>query len=129
MRRMGIVRETRRYFYKAELYRLRGTLTLQIDGPAAEDEAEANIRQTLEIAGRQKARVLELRAAICLCRLLQARGRSRDGLRVLNTAYLWLTEGAGTYDLIEAGPGQFRCCLLASELPSIIPAHMLGSTV
>ena len=67
-------RESRAYFYEAELYRLRGVLVLQTGGRTAQDEAEANIRQALEIAQKQKARALELRAAVSLCRLLQARG-------------------------------------------------------
>jgi predicted ATPase/DNA-binding winged helix-turn-helix (wHTH) protein len=100
---LSIVRESRTYFYEAELYRLRGALILQNNGRAAEDESEANFRQALEIASRQKAKALELRAAVSLCRLLQARGRPRDGLRVLHKAFGWFTEGAGTADLIEAG--------------------------
>jgi tetratricopeptide (TPR) repeat protein len=100
---LSIVRESRTYFYEAELYRLRGALVLQINGRAAEDEAEANFRQALEIAARQKARSLELRAAMSLCRLLQARGRPRDGLRILKKAYDWFLEGIGTADLTEAG--------------------------
>jgi len=99
---LSIVRETRTYFYEAELYRLRGALVFQINGRAAEDEAEANFRQALEIANRQKARALELRAAMSLCRLLQLRGMPGEGLRILATAYEWFTEGAATADLTEA---------------------------
>jgi tetratricopeptide (TPR) repeat protein len=99
---LAIVRESRTNFYEAELYRLRGALVFQINGRAAEDEAEANFRQALEIAARQKARALELRAAMSLCRLLRARGRPRDGFRILSTACDWFTEGAGTADLTEA---------------------------
>lgn len=100
---LALVRESREYFHEAELYRLRGVLVLQTGGRAAEDEAEANIRQALEIAQKQKARALELRAAVSLCRLLQARGMPQDGLRALAPAYRWFTEGAGTADLMEAG--------------------------
>jgi len=100
---LALVRESRAYFHEAELYRLRGVLVLQTGGRAAEDEAEANIRQALEIAQKQKARALELRAAVSLCRLLQARGMPQDGLRALAPAYRWFTEGAGTADLMEAG--------------------------
>ena len=84
---LGLLRESRTYFYEAELYRLRGVLILQTGGRAAEDEAEANFRQALEIAKKQKARALELRSAVSLCRLLQARGMPRDGLRFLAPAY------------------------------------------
>jgi DNA-binding winged helix-turn-helix (wHTH) protein/predicted ATPase len=99
---LGLVRESRAYFYEAELYRLRGVLLLQAGGRAAEDEAEANIRQALEIAQKQKARALELRAGVSLCRLLQARGMPQDGLRALAPTYRWFNEGAGTADLMEA---------------------------
>ena len=53
---LGLVRKnkSRTYFYEAELYRLRGALLLQTGGRAAEDEAEANFRQALEIAGSRK---------------------------------------------------------------------------
>jgi adenylate cyclase len=113
---LAIVRESRTNFYEAELYRLRGALVLQINGRAAEDEAEANFRQALEIASRQKARALELRAAVSLCRLLQARGRPRDGFRILSAACDWFTEGTGTADLTEAR-------LLVAESPQ--PAQSL----
>ena len=100
---LGLVRESRAYFYEAELYRLRGVLRLQICGRAAEDETEADIRHALEIAQKQKARALELRAAISLCRLLQARGLPQDGIRALTPAYNRIHEGAGTADILEAG--------------------------
>ena len=96
------VRESRTYFYEAELYRLRGVLVLQAGGRAAEDEAEASFRQALEIANRQKARSLELRAAVSLCRLLHVRGMPREGLRVLIPVYRWFQEGSATADLLEA---------------------------
>jgi len=99
---LGLLRESRSYFYEAELYRLRGALILKSSGRTAEDEAEANFRQALEIANKQRARAFELRAAVSLCRLLQARGMPSDGLRILGTAYAWFTEGAETADLTEA---------------------------
>jgi DNA-binding winged helix-turn-helix (wHTH) protein/tetratricopeptide (TPR) repeat protein len=101
---LGLLRKnkSRTYFYEAELYRLRGGLVLQIGGRAAEDEAEANFRQALEIAKKQEARALELRAAVSLCRLLHARGMPREGLRALAPAYRWFKEGAETADLTEA---------------------------
>ena len=99
---LGLLRKSRSYFYESELYRLRGVLVLQTGGRAVEDEAEANFRQALEIATRQKAKALELRAAMSLCRLLQMRGMPGEGLRILATAYEWFTEGAVTADLTEA---------------------------
>jgi DNA-binding winged helix-turn-helix (wHTH) protein/predicted ATPase len=99
---LGQVRGSRTYFYEAELYRLRGVLVLRAGGRAAEDEAEANIRQALGIAKGQKARALELRAAVSLCRLLQTRGMPQDGLRALGLVYRWFKEGSATADLTEA---------------------------
>ena len=96
------VRGSRTYFYEAELHRLRGVLVLQAGGRAAEDEAEASFRQALGIAKRQKARALELRAAVSLCRLLHSRGMPQDGLRVLAPIYRWFKEGSATADLTEA---------------------------
>ena len=99
---LGQVRGSRTYFYEAELYRLRGVLVLQAGGRAAEDEAEANFRQALGIAKQQKARALELRAAVSLCRLLHTRGMPQDGLRALTPVYRWFKEGSATADLAEA---------------------------
>jgi predicted ATPase len=99
---LALVRESRTYFYEAELYRLRGVQVLKTGGRAAEDEAEANFRQALEIAKKQKARALELRAAMSLCRLLNARGLPGEGLSTLNAAYRWFAEGTATADLTEA---------------------------
>jgi predicted ATPase len=99
---LGQVRGSRTYFYEAELYRLRGALILENGGCAAEDEAEANFRQALAIAQRQKAKALELRAAVSLCRLLQTRGMPREGVRTLASVYNWFKEGSATGDLSEA---------------------------
>ena len=101
---LGLLRKnkSRTYFYEAELYRLRGALLLQTGGRAAEDEAEANFRQALEIARKQEARALELRAAVSLCRLLQTRGMPQEGLKALVAVYRWFKEGTGTADLAEA---------------------------
>ncbi|MEO8129599.1 MAG: hypothetical protein ABI822_21040, partial [Bryobacteraceae bacterium] len=96
------VRGSRTYFYEAELYRLRGNLILQIGGRAAQDEAQANFRQALSVAKRQKAKSLELRAAISLCHLLRGRGLPADGLRALTPVCRWFKEGSETPDLAQA---------------------------
>src|SRR5262245_57446912 len=52
-------------FYEAELYRLKGTLTLQskVPGPKPKvDEAEECFLTAIEIARKQQAKSLELRA-------------------------------------------------------------------
>jgi hypothetical protein len=54
-------------FYEAELYRLRGELA------SSPDQAEADFRRALDVARRQGARALELRAAESLARLTHPR--------------------------------------------------------
>jgi len=88
-------------FAEAELYRLRGELLLARGGAAAED-AESAFRRALEVAAGQKARCLELRAAMSLARLGQARGERRLGHQTLAEVYAWFTEGYETIDLNEA---------------------------
>ncbi len=87
-------------FAEAELYRLRGELLLALRGAAAED-AESAFRRALEVAAAQKARCLELRAAMSLARLGQARGERRLAHQTLAEVYAWFTEGFDTSDLRE----------------------------
>lgn len=66
-----------------EQHRLRGELLLL--GPGAEAEAEAALRQSLEVARRQRSRSLELRAASSLARLLQGQGRAAEDRDLLSS--------------------------------------------
>jgi predicted ATPase len=83
-----------------EQYRLRAELLLLV--PDFETEAEATLRQALELAKGQQSRSLELRAAMSLARLLQKQGRAAEGRCLLAECYAWFTEGFGTADLQEA---------------------------
>jgi predicted ATPase len=65
------------------------------------EEAEPCFDQALAIARGQRARSLELRAAISLSRLRALQGRPADR-RQLADAYRWFTEGFNTGDLQEA---------------------------
>jgi adenylate cyclase len=87
-------------FAEAELYRLRGELLLARGGAAAED-AEGAFRRALEVAVGQKARSLELRVAMSLARLAQARGDRRLAYQRLAEVCAWFTEGSDTSDLRE----------------------------
>jgi len=88
-------------FNEAELYRLKGELLLMSAGPGAE-EAERCFRQAVEIARRQSAKSLELRAAMSLSRLLHRQGKREDARRLLAEIYAWFTEGFDTADLKDA---------------------------
>src|SRR5215831_17570153 len=59
--------------WEAEICRLRGVLLLRQTGTPQSD-AEACFRQALDVARRQEAKSLELRAAISLSRLWQQQG-------------------------------------------------------
>jgi len=99
------------HFCDAELHRLRAEILLDMDDNAIE-EAEALFNQALEIARRQEAKTLELRAATSLARLWQRQGKrgmpsealaKEDAARdLLAPVYAWFTEGFDTRDLKEA---------------------------
>ena len=102
-------------FYEAELYRLKGELILQrlnfqyidansrlIHNPQAAAEAETSFRRAIEIASRQQAKSLELRAVMSLSRLRQKQGREPEAHQILKNIYGWFTEGFDTADLKDA---------------------------
>jgi class 3 adenylate cyclase/predicted ATPase len=106
-------------FYEAELYRLKGTLTLQskaglrqvsdkcqdmseVSNTHTEAEAEAWFRKAIDIARRQSAKSLELRAVMSLGRLWQGQGKKDEARQLLAEIYGWFTEGFDTKDLREA---------------------------
>jgi tetratricopeptide (TPR) repeat protein len=83
-----------------EQYRIRAELLLL--APGNEEEAEAWLRQSLNLAGSRGAKSLELRAAMSLARLLRQQGRAAEGREKLTECYAWFTEGFDTPDLREA---------------------------
>jgi predicted ATPase len=94
-------------FYDAELYRLKGELSLQagtVGGahPTREAEAEECFWKAIEIARRQQAKSLELRAVMSLSRLWRSRGKRDEAHQMLVEVYGWFTEGFDTKDLQEA---------------------------
>jgi predicted ATPase len=126
--------------HEAELYRLKGTLTLQSQASLGQvrdksktsqnksevpntqhltpstQEAEAYFHKAIEIARRQQAKSLELRAVMSLVRLRQqqatqcaSRTTQHEACTMLAAArnllseiYGWFTEGFDTKDLQEA---------------------------
>jgi len=86
-------------FYEAELRRLRGQLLLC---GAREAEAEACFLEAIEVARRQQARWLELRAAMSLGRLRQQQGRADEACRLVADVLGGFTEGFETAHLREA---------------------------
>ncbi|MGE0820952.1 MAG: AAA family ATPase [Candidatus Binatia bacterium] len=107
---LATAERNREHFYEAELYRVKGTLTLQARAPRGdstrntqlETEAETYFHKALAIARNQSAKSWELRAAVSLARLWQSQGRRREARELLEGVYLWFTEGFDTKDLREA---------------------------
>jgi class 3 adenylate cyclase/predicted ATPase len=64
--------------------------------------AEACYLEACEIARRQMAKSMELRAAASLARLWSRQGRVDDALKLLAPVYGWFTEGFDTPDLTDA---------------------------
>src|SRR5262245_27536136 len=119
---------------EAELYRLKGTLTLQskVQGPKSKAEEESRVSialhdvtgaeagtvgsahptedeeavacflKAIEIARRQQAKSLELRATTSLARFWQQQGKQHAARSMLAEIYGWFTEGFETKDLQEA---------------------------
>jgi predicted ATPase len=65
-------------------------------------EAETWLQRALDVARRQEAKSLELRAAISLSRLWQQHGKRAAARALLLPIYGWFTEGFDTTDLQEA---------------------------
>jgi predicted ATPase len=87
--------------YEAETHRLKGELLLRQDYSNA-PEAQRCFQRAIEIAGKQSARSLELRATMSLARLLAKQGRRDEARTMLAEIYNWFTEGFDTADLKDA---------------------------
>jgi adenylate cyclase len=93
-------------WWEAELHRLEGEILLAAadDGGrdrGCGDRADACFRSALEVARRQQARSLELRAALSLSRLW-SRSRRDEARRLLGGVLETFTEGHDTPDLRAA---------------------------
>lgn len=112
------IEKTDERFYEAELWRIKGELTLQqrqvssVKEPKVQRpkgpfrtpqlEAEACFLKAIEIARQQQAKSLELRATMSLARLWQQQGKRDEARQMLAEIYGWFTEGFDTRDLQEA---------------------------
>jgi predicted ATPase len=88
-------------YWEAEVCRLRGVLLLRQPG-TPQAEAEAWLQRALDVARRQEAKSLELRAAMSLSRLWQQQGKQEAARELLAPVYDWFTEGFDTADLQDA---------------------------
>jgi adenylate cyclase len=109
------VAENGERIWEAEVYRLKGKLMLEASFPSpqatspksqatreVEQEAEECFHKAIEIAQKQQAKSLELRATMSLTRLWQKGGKRAEAHKLLSEVYNWFTEGFDTKDLQEA---------------------------
>jgi adenylate cyclase len=137
---LATIEKTGEHCYEAELYRLKGELTLQLkikegsrvgiahqEGSIAEavmvggshlteEEAEGYLLKAIEIARKQQAKSLELRAVMSLVLLRRQQAQDHESRttqheshnklgeahKMLSEVYNWFTEGFDTKDLQEA---------------------------
>jgi tetratricopeptide (TPR) repeat protein len=112
---LELVQRTGSRINEAEMRRLKGELLLmewaQALACASEDdrlkpvppvEAARCFRDAIEVARRQSAKSLELRATMSLARLLTKQGRRNEARAMLAEIYNWFTEGFDTADLKDA---------------------------
>jgi len=96
-----LVEQQEERWWEAEIYRLQGVLLLHQRG-ASQVEAEAWLQRALDVARRQEAKSLELRATMSLARLWQQQGKRYAARELLAEVYGWFIEGFDTADLQEA---------------------------
>jgi predicted ATPase len=96
------------HLWDAEMHRQRGELLLLKDAPKVSKDfkhgayAEACFLQAIELARKQNAKSLELRAAASLSRLWATEGKRTEARDLLANIYGWFIEGFDTPDLQEA---------------------------
>jgi predicted ATPase len=95
------VERTGERLWEADLYRLRGELIL-VSSTDDSDQAQMSLLHALEVARKQGAKSLELRAASSVAVLWRKQGRAADARTLLAPVYDWFTEGFETADLRKA---------------------------
>ena len=87
--------------WEAELHRQRAQILLALT-PSRVSDAEFHLKKSIEVARRQHAKSLELRAATSLAELWRTRERLDEARKLLGPICDWFEEGADTADLRRA---------------------------
>ena len=95
-------------YVMANLLRLKG-LCLRARGER--EAAEVSLREAIDVARGQAAKMLELKATVALCELLRERGQGTAIRPLLAPLVQWFTEGLDLPDILQARA-------LLSELPA-----------
>jgi predicted ATPase len=97
---LSIVAQSQAGWYEIQLYRLQGELLLQLG--ADWQDAEQSFLQSLEIARKRQALMLELNTAISLSRLWIEQGRAMEVPELLQPIIARFDEDSGDSDLEHA---------------------------
>ena len=98
---LSLAKETREHWSDSHLYRVKGRILLQCargDAALAEDAFSSAI----EVARRQGARSLGLRAGLSLAKLYRSTGRPRDAYAVLAPALDGFSPNSEMPEIVEA---------------------------
>jgi predicted ATPase len=96
------VHRTGERLFEAELYRLQAEAHLGEFGRADPNRAHSMLANAMTTAGRQGAKLLELRPATSLARLWCEQDQSNKARELLAPICAWFTEGFDTADLTQA---------------------------
>jgi DNA-binding winged helix-turn-helix (wHTH) protein/tetratricopeptide (TPR) repeat protein len=94
--------KSRSFFYEAELWRLRGVVLTEAFGSMREQEAHDCFERAVEVATRQGARILLLRAELTRARSYASSRGAGDAVKALGALYASFAEGMDTVDLLDA---------------------------
>jgi predicted ATPase len=98
---LELVQLTGTRIFEAEMRRLKGELLLMGDQSTVVEAARC-FGDAIEVARRQGAKSLELRATMSLARLLMKQSRRDEARAMLAEIYNWFSEGFDTADLKDA---------------------------
>jgi len=98
---LAVADEHEDHCWEADTYRLKGELLLK-QNDSNTPEAQSCFERAIEIARKQSAKSLELRATMDLARLLAQEGHRDEARAMLTQIYNWFTEGFDTADLKDA---------------------------
>jgi predicted ATPase len=98
---LAAVEEYENRQYEPEIHRLKGELLLK-RSHLNTAEAQGSFERAIEIARKQSAKSLELRATTSLTRLLASQDKRDEARTMLADIYNWFTEGFDTDDLKDA---------------------------